>query len=310
MRRPNRFVIAIALAAAAVAIPGCGSGGDGAESRDELALSAGDICKQATGKTDRIVADWDFGAPRDASGADLYLEQQRQVLLDHDVALLGATVARLEALEPDEEARTELKDFLAAQRNYQDQVGDLADFQARVAAERDFAARELRKRFGDGYVEDRDRAEKAAVAASRTTLGGKAGRYCPPKLPSLAVFTFPTTEQAYLSRLRGDYKGTVRQFGPGKVRASYPAKVSLATLVRNRVGGFVEYPSFPCEGKWVFLGLKGRRFYYREMIEKGSKICVVASTVSVRVVGDKLDFRWKSDSGAVDVVGTLRRSGT
>jgi hypothetical protein len=307
MRRAICPVIAITIAIATVAATsGCGSGGDGELSLDELATSAGVMCQEGERKADAFADEWDFGAPRDASAADLYLEQQRQVLLDADARLLEATVKRLGTLTPDEEARVDLREFLGAQRNYNDQAQDLADFQGRVAAERDYDARELRKRFGDSYVADLDRARDAAVRASRKTLGGKAAKRCPPRPPSEAVYTFPTVEQAYLSRLRGDYEGTVRQFGPGKVHSSFLTKLHLSKLVRGRVGGFVDYPSFPCSGKWVFGGLKGRRFHYKETITSGRDNCS-SGRASVRVVGDHLDFRWRSDGGTIDVVGTLTR---
>ena len=221
--------------------------------------------------------------------------------------MLGRTVRRLEALKPDKDARSDMKEFLGAQRDYAAQAQDLADFQDRVAAERNYGARELRKRFGDAYVADVDRARDEAVRTAHRTLGGKAGKRCPPRPPSEAVFTFPTVEQAYLSRLRGLYEGTLRQFGPGKVRSSFSTRLQLTRLVRGRLGGFVDYPSFPCSGKWVFGGLRGRRFYYKETITDGREHCA-SGRASIRVVGDHVDFRWRSDGGTIDVVGSLTRN--
>ena len=307
MRHRGKTIIVVTLATAALAGAGCGSGDDGQQSVDELATSAGDICQQGEKRADAFAEDWDFGAPRDAATAEFYIEQQRQVLLSADARLLGATVKRLEALKPDDDARADMKEFLSAQRDYSDQAQDLADFQDRVAAERDYDARELRKKFGDAYVADRDRARDEAVRTARKTLGGKAGKRCPPRPPSEAVFTFPTVEQAYMSRLRGIYEGTLRQFGPGKVRSSFFTSLQLTRLVRGRVGGFVNYPSFPCSGDWVFGGLKGRRFHYKEKITEGREDCA-SGKASIRVVGDNLDFRWRSDGGTIDVVGTLTRS--
>ncbi len=306
MLHRGKMTIVVTLAAA-LSAGGCGSGGDGEQSVDELAASAGEVCQQSEKKADAFADDWDFGAPRDASAAEYYIEQQRQVLLDADARLLDTTVQRLEALKPDEDARSEMKEFIGAQRDYADQSQDLADFQGRVAAERSYGARELRKRFGDAYVADVDRAREEAVRSAHKTLGGKAGKRCPPRPPSEAVFTFPTVEQAYLSRLRGLYEGTLRQFGPGKVRSSFPTKLQLTRLVRGRLGGFIDYPSFPCSGKWVFGGLKGRRFHYKETITDGREHCA-SGRASIRVVGDHVDFRWRSDGGTIDVVGRLTRN--
>ena len=307
MHHRGKKTIVATLATAALVGAGCGSGDDGQQSLDELATSAGGICQQSEKRADAFADDWDFGAPRDASAAEYYIEQQRQVLLDADARLLDRTVRRLEALKPDEDARSDMKEFLGAQRDYADQSHDLADFQGRVAAERNYGARELRKRFGDAYVADVDRARDEAVRTAHKTLGGKAGKRCPPRPPSEAVFTFPTVEQAYLSRLRGLYEGTLRQFGPGKVRSSFPTRLQLTRLVRGRLGGFIDYPSFPCSGKWVFGGLKGRRFYYKETITDGREHCA-SGRASIRVVGDHVDFRWRSDGGTIDVVGTLTRN--
>ncbi len=307
MRNRGSSTIFATLTIVALAIMGCGSGGDDSQSPDELASSAGDICQQAEQRADAFADDWEFGAPRDAATAEYYIEQQRRVLLDADAKLIGETVKRLDALKPDDDARADMKEFLNAQRDYSDQIQDLADFQGRVAAERDYDTRELRKRFGDSYVADVDRARVAAVRASRKTLGGMAGKRCPPRPPSEAVFTFPTVEQAYMSRLRGIYEGTLRQFGPGKVHSHFFTRLRLTRLVRGRRGGYIDYPTFPCSGDWVFGGLKGRRFHYKETITQGQDECA-SGKVSIRVVGDHLDFRWRSDGGTIDVVGTLTRS--
>ena len=282
MRHRRKPIIVVTLATAALAGAGCGSGDDGEQSIDELATSAGDICQQGEKRADAFAEDWDFGAPRDAATAEYYIEQQRQVLLDADARMLGGTVRRLEALKPDKDARSDMKEFLSAQRDYAAQAQDLADFQDRVAAERNYGARELRKRFGDAYVADVDRARDEAVRTARRTLGGKAGKRCPPRPPSEAVFTFPTVEQAYLSRLRGLYEGTLRQFGPGKVRSSFLTSCSSRGWCVDGVGGFVDYPSFPCSGDWVFGGFKGRRFHYKETITEGREDCA-SGKASIRV---------------------------
>ena len=57
----------------------------------------------------------------------------------------------------------------------------------------------------------------------------------------------------------------------------------------------------------MFGGLKGRRFHYKETITEGRADCA-SGKASIRVVGDNLDFRWRSDGGTIDVVGTLTRS--
>ncbi len=233
MHHRGKKTIVATLATAALVGAGCGSGDDGQQSLDELATSAGGICQQSEKRADAFADDWDFGAPRDASAAEYYIEQQRQVLLDADARLLDRTVRRLEALKPDEDARSDMKEFLGAQRDYADQSQDLADFQGRVAAERNYGARELRKRFGDAYVADVDRARDEAVRTAHKTLGGKAGKRCPPRPPSEAVFTFPTVEQAYLSRLRGLYEGTL-----ATVRARQGALELPHTAAAHEIGAW------------------------------------------------------------------------
>ncbi|MFN8160929.1 MAG: hypothetical protein U0R52_07805 [Solirubrobacterales bacterium] len=308
MRR--RWTLLIVVLALSAGLGACGSGGEetsGPLTLGELSAQAGRSCRQTAKQVAGFVSSYDFGAPRDASGADLYLEQQRRALLDRDVTVMERWVDAMAALKPDQQAAARWRAYLEAQRAYLERIRDLAAFQRRVAAERDFGARELRKSFGQSYVDNRDAAEATASEAG-ARVGKGARRWCPSKLPSQSVFTFPTIEQAYLSRLRGDYAGTVRQIGPGRQRSSYPVKVSLTRLVRGKVGGFVSYPSFPCSGDWRFLGLRGRRFFYREEIDTGDRTCFVKGAVSVRVVGDRLDFDWRSDDGAVEVVGGIRRT--
>ncbi len=76
----------------------------------------------------------------------------------------------------------------------------------------------------------------------------------------------------------------------------YQTKIQIKRKpVKGRRGGSVNYPSFPCGGKLIFLSRKKNRCFFRETLTYGLDNCYDGGLVRLSKSGRKVSFWWSDE---------------
>jgi hypothetical protein len=146
-----------------------------------------------------------------------------------------------------------------------------------------------RRRLGSFFI---------AMALILAVLGVSSG--CGGNTVKVRFPDFPNLDRF---KIRGDWRGRLHQQG----LAPFTVEATIRSPQKARENT-VHYTGIDCSGHWSFLGINGKTYRFREVIDRGEGgTCKGAGTVTLTLHGDEARYAFRG--GGVVSRGVLHRVG-